>query len=239
VQILQEKGEIQINSIIIFNIFHSICFLMSIALIIEKLMERYPIGAFPGRDPQNKKRMNRDPYRVLISTILSQRTRDENTHRAVERLFGRFKNVEEIADADEKEIQELIRPVGFYRVKAKRIKEVSNIILEKYNGKVPNDLDALLSLPSVGRKTANCVLVFGFEKDAIPVDTHVHRISNRLGWVNTKYPYETEEMLMKVVPKKYWNDVNTLFVKFGQDICRPINPKCEECMIKHLCAQKT
>jgi endonuclease-3 len=212
---------------------------MNIALIVEKLTERYPIGAFPGQNPRGEKRRNKDPYRVLISTILSQRTRDENTHRAVERLFGRFGNAEEIADADEKEIQELIKPSGFYRVKAKRIKEVSKIILEKYNGKVPNDLDALLSLPSVGRKTANCVLVFGFEESAIPVDTHVHRISNRLGLVNTKNVYETEKMLMKAVPKKYWNEINTLFVRFGQDICRPINPKCGECVIKHLCAHRT
>ena len=212
---------------------------MNIALIVEKLTERYPIGAFPGQNPQSKKRVDRDPYRVLISTILSQRTRDENTHKAVERLFGRFGNAEEIADADEKEIQELIKPAGFYRVKAKRIKEVSKIILEKHNGKVPNDLDALLSLPSVGRKTANCVLVFGFEEAAIPVDTHVHRISNRLGLVNTKNVYETEKMLMKAVPKKYWNEINTLFVRFGQDICRPINPKCGDCVIKHLCAHRT
>lgn len=224
---------------IIFNIFYSIYFLMNIALIIKKLIERYPVGAFPGQNPKGKKPVNRDPYRVLISTILSQRTRDENTHKAVERLFGRFRSAEEIANADEKEIQELIKQAGFYRVKAKRIKEVSRIILERYNGMVPNDLDALLSLPSVGRKTANCVLVFGFGEAAIPVDTHVHRISNRLGLVNTKNPYDTEKMLMKAVPKKYWNEINTLFVRFGQDICRPINPKCEDCVIKHLCAHRT
>lgn len=212
---------------------------MNIALIIKKLIEKYPIGAFPGQNPQNKKRIDKDSYRVLIATILSQRTRDENTHKAVERLFGRFKNAEEIADADEKEIRELIKPAGFYRIKAKRIKEVSKIILEKYNGKVPSNLDGLLSLPSVGRKTANCVLVFGFGKEAVPVDTHVHRISNRLGLVNTKNPYETEKMLMKVVPKRHWSEINTLFVRFGRDICKPINPKCKECMITHLCARKT
>ncbi len=175
-----------------------------------------------------------DPFEVLIATILSHRTRDENTSRAFRQLFSNYKNMKEIAEGDENEIQELIRPAGFYRVKARRIKEVSKIIMDQYNGKVPDDLERLLSLPSVGRKTANCVLVYGFGKEAIPVDTHVHRVMNRLGFVDTKKPEETEFELMKKVDRKYWMDINEFFVKFGQKICKPIMPRCNICrLISH------
>jgi len=176
-----------------------------------------------------------DPFKVLIATILSHRTRDENTSRAFQQLFSTYKDVKEIAEGDENIIQELIRPAGFYRVKARRIKEVSKIIMNQYNGKVPDDLEKLLSLPSVGRKTANCVLVYGFGKEAIPVDTHVHRIVNRLGFVNTKTPEETEFELMKKVDKKYWMGINELFVKFGQKICKPVIPRCNVCKLKSYC----
>ncbi|MCP8309051.1 MAG: endonuclease III [archaeon] len=176
-----------------------------------------------------------DPFKVLIATILSHRTRDENTSRAFQQLFSTYKDVKEIAEGDENTIQELIKPAGFHRVKAGRIKEVSKIIIDRYNGKVPDDLEKLLSLPSVGRKTANCVLVYGFGKEAIPVDTHVHRIVNRLGLVNTKTPEETEFELMKKVDKKYWIDINELFVRFGQKICRPIIPRCNACRLRSYC----
>ncbi len=179
---------------------------------------------------------NIDPFKVLISTILSHRTRDEKTKIAVENLFKEYRSAEEIACADIKRLEWLVKPVGFYRVKAKRIKEVSKIIHEKYSGRVPDDLEALLSLPSVGRKTANCVLVYGFRKPAIPVDTHVHRISNRLNMVNTKTPKETEVALTKIVDVKYWMAINDLFVRFGQRICRPIKPRCGICTLSGVCA---
>ncbi|WP_429223675.1 endonuclease III domain-containing protein [Methanobacterium oryzae] len=177
-----------------------------------------------------------NPFRVLITTILSQRTRDENTDEAAATLFAVYKNPEEIANAPTEEIEKLIKKAGFFRVKAKRVKEVSRIIHEDYNDIVPEDINELLALPGVGRKTANCVLVYGFRKNAIPVDVHVHRISNRLGIVETKFPEETELELMKIVPEGYWLDLNETFVRFGQDICRPIGPKHEECPINDLCA---
>lgn len=176
-----------------------------------------------------------DPFKVLIATILSHRTRDEATKVASDNLFSVYCSPKELAEADPKQIEQLIKPVGFYRVKAKRIIEVSKIISKRFGGVVPDDFEALMALPSVGRKTANCVIVYGFGKPALPVDTHVHRISNRLGLVNTKTPEETEEALKRVIDKKYWGDINDLLVKFGQKICRPIKPRCEVCALNPFC----
>ena len=134
-----------------------------------------------------------------------------------------------------KKIEELIYPVGFYRVKAKRIKEISKIIIERYGGKVPDNLEELLTLPGVGRKTANIVITQGFNKYGIAVDTHVHRVSNRLGLVKTKTPEETEVKLREIIPKKYWIELNDLFVSFGQNICTPISPRCSICPISKYC----
>ncbi|WP_409199642.1 endonuclease III [Methanobrevibacter sp. DSM 116169] len=192
---------------------------------IEKLEEEYKIRVFK----------DKDPYKMLIRTILSQRTRDENTDQATRNLFNKYKDIHEIVDADIEDIQELIRPAGFYRVKAARIKEVSTILLDQYGGEVPCDMKELIKLPGVGRKTANCVLVFAFELPAIPVDTHVHRISNRWGVVNTKEPEKTEVELMKIVPKDQWIILNDLMVQFGQTICRPIHPQCEICTLSEYC----
>ncbi len=178
---------------------------------------------------------DRDPYRVLIRTILSQRTKDANTDKATNQLFSKYKDIHEVADAPIEDIEKLVKSAGFFRVKANRIKEVSHIILDYYGGIVPNNMKELLELPGVGRKTANCVLVFAFQEPAIPVDTHVHRIPNRWGIVNTKTPEKTEEELMKIVPKNLWIDMNDLIVQFGQTICRPLNPLCEECPITDLC----
>ncbi|MGZ7050015.1 MAG: endonuclease III domain-containing protein [Methanobacterium sp.] len=178
---------------------------------------------------------NPNPFRVLITTILSQRTRDENTDEVAAALFAVYKNPSEIANAPTEDVEKLIKKAGFFRVKAKRVKEVSRIIHEDYHDVVPEDIGQLLALPGVGRKTANCVLVYGFRKSAIPVDVHVHRISNRLGLVHTKLPEETELALAKIVPRDYWLDLNEKFVRFGQDICRPIGPKHEECPINDLC----
>jgi endonuclease-3 len=176
-----------------------------------------------------------DPYKILIGTILSARTRDETTTNVIKMLFSKFKNPEELSRANLKEIKELIQKIGFYNVKAARIKEVSKILVEKYNSKVPPNLEDLLSFPGVGRKTANCVLVYGFRKPAIPVDVHVHRISNRIGIVNTKKPEQTEIVLQKSIDRKHWIAVNETFVVFGQNICLPIKPKCNVCHLTKLC----
>lgn len=196
-----------------------------IDLVMESLMQTYDLRVFEGGDP----------YRVLIRTILSQRTRDENTDRASAQLFSQYHTMTEIASADPTRLEPLIRPAGFYRVKAQRIVEVSKKLLEEFKGQVPDDIKNLLKLPGVGRKTANCVLVYGFQKPAIPVDVHVHRISNRLGLVKTKTPEETEVELEKIVPKEYWIELNDLMVQFGQTICRPQSPRHEECPLQDIC----
>jgi endonuclease-3 len=176
-----------------------------------------------------------DPFKILIGTILSARTRDEITTKVIKSLFTEFKNPNELSKANLNDLKKAIQKIGFYNVKAARIKEVSQIIVEKYNGKVPSKLGDLLTLPGVGRKTANCVLVYGFKKPAIPVDVHVHRISNRIGIVNTKMPEETEIVLRKSIERKYWTRVNETFVTFGQNICLPKNPKCNVCHLTKLC----
>ena len=180
-------------------------------------------------------RKKQDPFKILISTILSARTRDTNTKEATKKLFSRYNTPQLIATAEVEDLEELIRKSGFYKVKAARIKEVSKIILEDYNGEVPKDFEELMGLPGVGAKTANCVLVYAFKIPAIPVDTHVHRVSNRLGWVKTKRPNEPEKALKDIIPKEHWIRVNRLFVRFGQQICLPINPKHELCPVEDVC----
>ena len=175
------------------------------------------------------------PFRILIATILSARTKDENTTKAADKLFKLYGTPQKLAKAKVKDVEKVIKSVGFYHVKSKRIIEVANLILSKYNGKVPADIAKLVDMPGVGRKTANCVLVYAFEKPAIPVDTHVHRISNRLGLVDTKTPEDTEMELRKKVPKKYWLPINNTFVMYGQNICKPISPMCTVCKIRNSC----
>jgi len=176
-----------------------------------------------------------DPFRILIGTILSHRTRDENTSKAVENLFSRYRTPKQLAAARPATVRKLIKPAGFYNVKTKNIIRVSKQLLSDFGGEVPKTMDELLTLHSVGRKTANCVLVYAFNEPAIPVDTHVHRISNRLGLVNTKKPEETEEELTSSVPRKYWLELNDLFVRFGQTTCKPIGPKCGDCLLQGSC----
>lgn len=194
--------------------------------LMRRLFELYPEGYDYGFN---------EPFSALISTVMSQRTRGNVTCTAARRLFERFPTPEEMVKADVSEIESLIKEVGFYRVKAGRIKEISRILLEKYDGKVPDTMEALLELPGVGRKTANCVLADAFLKDALAVDTHVHRISNRLGLIVTKTPEETETELKKIFPQKYWRHINLLLVRLGQNICRPISPRCEICTLNDLC----
>lgn len=176
-----------------------------------------------------------DPFRVLIATILSARTKDETTLAASDRLFAKYPNVQSLARAKADSVRKMIKPVGFYKTKAPRIIQVAKLLIKMHNGKVPESLEELLELPGVGRKTANCVLVYGFRKPAIPVDTHVHRISNRLGLCETKTPEETEIELMRKVDSKFWLDINELFVRFGQEVCRPIGPKCDICLLNKVC----
>lgn len=200
---------------------------MDIDELMQRLFELYPDGCTVDV---------REPFFALISTVMSHRTRDDVTYPAAEKLFERFSTPEEMVEADVEEIEALIRDVGFYRVKAGRIKEISRILLEEYNGRVPDEMETLLKLPGVGRKTANCVLANAFLKeDALAVDTHVHRISNRLGLVATKNPEETEIELKKALPQKYWRHVNILLVKFGQNVCRPVSPRCGICVLNDIC----
>jgi endonuclease-3 len=180
-------------------------------------------------------RSKQSPFKILISTVLSARTRDTNTRKVTKKLFGKYKTPKELAEIDIEELQDLIYESGFYRIKSKRIKEISKIIHEDYNDIVPDTYKELKALPGVGHKTANCVLNYAFKKPAICVDTHVHRISNRLGWVKTKKPKKTEEALKKIIPKHIWIKVNHAFVKFGQQICLPNNPKHKICPVEDIC----
>jgi endonuclease-3 len=175
------------------------------------------------------------PFKVLISTVLSQRTRDQNTEKAAKQLFAKYPTAKALASAPLTDARKLIKQVGFFKVKAVRIKEISRQLIERFDGRVPSDLQSLLSLPGVGRKTANCVLVYGFKQPALPVDVHVHRISNRIGLVETRTPEQTEMALAQVVPKKFWGEINHLMVKYGQSVCLPRNPRCEGCGIRQQC----
>jgi endonuclease-3 len=184
---------------------------------------------------QGKQPHNADPFRVLISTLLSQRTRDETTDAVTSRLFTKHKTPEDFIRLPSQEIERLIKKVGFYRVKAKRIKEISAILKRRWNSTVPSSMEALLSLPGVGRKTANCVLAHGFGIPALPVDTHVHRIPNRLGIVRTRTPEETERALMALMSKEYWGWLNKAIIAFGKETCKPIRPLCRECELSVVC----
>jgi len=176
-----------------------------------------------------------DPFQVLIGTILSQRTRDEATDRASAALFARFPDAPSLARAAPDEIEPLIRPTGFYRTKARLLPRVAREILERFSGGVPRTLPELTSLPGVGPKTANCVLVFGYGIPGVPVDTHVHRIANRLGVVLTTRPEETEARLRQILDRRFWIPLNPLLVQHGQNLCRPIGPLCGRCPIRALC----
>jgi endonuclease-3 len=170
-----------------------------------------------------------DPFQVLVSTMISLRTKDEVTYAASQRLFEKASTPAALAALPEKKIEKLIYPAGFYKTKAGHIRETSRRIKKDYNGKVPADRDLLMQFPGVGRKTANLVLNLGFGIDAICVDTHVHRISNRIGWTETKTPEETEMALCKIMPQKFWIPLNELLVKYGQTVCTPLSPYCGSC----------
>ncbi|MEK6860932.1 MAG: endonuclease III [Nanoarchaeota archaeon] len=180
--------------------------------------------------------LSKEPYKVLISCLLSLRTRDEVTLAASTRLFKLASTPEEMIKLDDKTIQQAIYPTGFYKRKTKTIKDISKTLIDNYDSKVPSSLDELLKLKGVGRKTANIVVVYGFDKPGMPIDAHCHRIPNRLGWIKTKTPEETEAKLREIIPKRYWKDFNDVFVAFGQNICKPIGPKCSICPVSSHCA---
>jgi endonuclease-3 len=174
-------------------------------------------------------------FKILIGTVLSVRTKDETTEKIIESLWTHYSTPQQLSEAPVEEVETIIRSSGFYHQKTLHIKEIARIIHEDYHDKVPSDLDKLLELPGVGRKVANCVLVFAFNKPAIPVDTHVHRISNRTGWVKTKDPDDTEQALMKLFPEELWLVINSTLVAFGKEICKPINPLCLTCPVSDRC----
>lgn len=179
-----------------------------------------------------------DPFHVLVSCLLSLRTKDETTGPAALRLFALANTPEAMAQLPVRRIEEAIFPVGFYRTKARTLVDLSRVLIDRFHGMVPDDLEALLSLKGVGRKTANLVLAEGFGKPGICVDTHVHRISNRWGYVRTRTPLHTEMALRRKLPREYWNDYNPLLVAFGQTICQPLSPWCSRCPVAAFCRRR-
>ncbi|MDR0411569.1 MAG: endonuclease III [Treponema sp.] len=179
----------------------------------------------------------KDPWAVLASTILSLRTKDDVTMRTSKALLAKAPTPAALLALSEEEISRLIFPAGFYRTKAKNLLAIAQTLGEKYNGAVPSDIDALLALPGVGRKTANLVITEAFGMDGVCVDVHVHRISNRAGWVRTSTPEQTEAALRETLPRPFWRRINNLLVLYGQRLCRPISPFCSKCVIKEHCAQ--
>lgn len=200
--------------------------------------ERAAAGGDEAQDPSVTtvaERYRRDPWAVLVSTILSLRTKDEVTLVCSRRLLEKAPGPPELLATPVEELARLAYPAGFYRTKAASLKKIAAILIEQYGGSVPADMDALLALPGVGRKTANLVLIEAFDLPGLCVDTHVHRISNRAGWVSTKAPDETEMALREKLPQKYWKGINALLVLYGQNLCRPISPFCSRCVIKTHC----
>lgn len=177
-----------------------------------------------------------DPFQVLVATVISQRTREEQTAPVSARVFSQYPNAATLAAAAEPELYDLLNGSEYREEKAPRLIALAGILVERFGGQVPDDLDALLSLPGVGRKTANCVLIYAFNKAAICVDTHCHRISNRLGWVNTKTPDQTEKALEKIMPQDLWAGSNRLFLQHGRAICLPSTPVCGRCPVRAWCA---
>jgi len=198
--------------------------------VLRELARRYDTDRFVRRNGP-------DPYRVLIGCVLSLRTKDEVSYPATERLFARAATPTEMLRLRSSTIARLIYPTGFYRRKAAQIREISRRLLDRFGGGVPDRIDDLLTLPGVGRKTANLVVTLGFGKPGICVDTHVHRITNRLGWIETRRPDDTEAALRRVLPRRYWIPINETLVRHGQQVCKPISPLCTACAVEKDCAR--
>lgn len=208
----------------------------NIVEILDALAPLYGRGAYPGRSAEGlNPRWEADPFHVLIATILSQRTKDANTRRASDNLFSEYDSIDELAEADEEAVCELIRPAGFPRQKASGIVSCCRALRDEHGGTVPSGTEELLSLPMVGRKTAACVQAYAMGIPAVCVDTHVHRISNLMGLVDTKNPEETEYALMEMTPRERWIDINRYIVRHGQEICLPNRPRCGQCPVSQYC----
>ncbi len=176
-----------------------------------------------------------DPFKTLIAAILSARARDEVTEVIAEQLFNKYPDCNSLANANPAAVKDIIHGIGFFNAKTKNIIAAAKMICNEFNGKVPANREQLMLIHGVGRKVANCVLVYSFGQDVIPVDIHVHRISNRLGWVKTKTPKQTEEKLLQLVPKTHWQLLNDTFVSHGKTICLPLSPKCSVCPVNKYC----
>ena len=203
---------------------------------IESVLKILPKKYFnTGVTTLNRMRTKPNAFHILISCLLSLRARDETTEVVSENLFKIADTPQKIVDLPMKDLKKIIFKTGHYNKKAEAIKHVSRILIDEYNSKVPDTYEELIGIKHIGPKTANIVLAFAFGKEALPIDTHCHRIPNRLGWIKTKTPQETEKELEKILPKKYWKDFNAIFVQFGRDICNPISPKCSICPVNKYC----
>jgi endonuclease-3 len=196
--------------------------------VMKRLTARYEIDRFVRRNGPH-------PFRILIGCVISLRTKDEVTYAATARLFRRARSPRGMLKLSAATIAKLIYPAGFYNRKAAQIRQISRRLIEHHDGRVPDELDALLQLPGVGRKTANLVITLGFNKPGICVDTHVHRISNRLGWVSTDHPDRTEQVLRGILPRRHWIPINETLVRHGQQVCKPLSPFCSECPVRPDC----
>ncbi len=207
-----------------------------VCAILDLMSKEYNKGCYPGRNSEGlNPEWPPDPFHVLIATILSQRTKDDNTRKASDNLFHKYDSIEAIADADIDDVAQLIRPAGFPAQKAKGIVECCRRLRDEYGSQVPQETEELLKLPMVGRKTAACVRSYAMNLPSVCVDTHVHRISNLMGLVDTKDPEETEYALMAITPEERWNDINRYIVRHGQVICIPNHMRCQRCMVTDFC----
>jgi endonuclease-3 len=202
-----------------------------IARILKELSGRYPLTMLGS---WNERRVS--PFRTLIGTILSARSRDEMTDVITEALFRRFPDARALARAERRAVEKILKPIGFYRTKASYVMETARMV-EAAGGRIPRTIDGLMEYPGVGRKVANCVLVYAFGRQAIPVDTHVHRVSNRMGWMKTRTPEETERQLTALVPQRLWPVINEALVAHGKAVCKPIGPTCDTCPVHRFCAR--
>jgi endonuclease-3 len=200
--------------------------------IMQVLKKKYPSSS---NTTLNRMREKPDAFKVLIACILSLRARDENTEKVSKKLFAIAKTPKQISRLPTKKLEKLIFSSGHYHKKARTLKHVSKVLLKDFKGKVPRTKEELMSIKGIGPKTANIVLAFAFNECVLPIDTHCHRVPNRLGWVRTKTPEKTEKALEKILPKKYWCEFNAIFVQFGREICQPISPWCSKCPIRKYC----
>ena len=204
----------------------------NIPKIMQILEENYP---YSNKTTLNRMRKNPEPFKILISCLLSLRARDESTERVSKKLFEVADTPEKIAKLPIPKLEKIVFSSGHYHKKARTLKHVSNELINRFNSKVPENKEDLLSIKGIGPKTANIVLAFAFGKEALPIDTHCHRIPNRLGWVETKTPEKTEKELERILLRKYWREFNAIFVSFGREICQPVSPKCSICPISKYC----